>query len=60
MYRSAGDVGLIVGPLIVGVAADADAFQTGFVLVGGLLVLAAIVASFIPETRHGNPVRQAE
>jgi MFS family permease len=60
VYRSAGDVGLIVGPLIVGVAADADAFQTGFVLVGGLLVLAAIVASFIPETRHGNPVRQAE
>ncbi|MDX1691292.1 MAG: MFS transporter [Acidimicrobiia bacterium] len=59
VYRSAGDVGLIVGPLVVGAAADADAFTTGFVLVGVLLVVAAVIAAFIPETREGRPLGEA-
>ena len=52
LYRTSGDLGFIVGPLLMGAAADAGAFSTGFIISGVLLAVAALVVTRIPETRH--------
>ncbi len=51
LYRTAGDVGLIAGPLLMGGIADTGAFGTGFLVAGALLVVAAGVALLIPARR---------
>ncbi len=51
LYRTAGDVGLIAGPLLMGGIADTGAFATGFLVAGALLVVAAGVALLIPARR---------
>jgi len=44
MYRMAGDLGLIVGPVLLGSIADRGDFALGFNVSAALLVAAAIVA----------------
>ena len=53
LYRTSGDLGFIIGPLVMGAVADAGAFSSGFVVSGVLLGVAALVVSRIPETRQG-------
>jgi MFS family permease len=52
LYRTAGDLGFIVGPLLMGAVADAGAFSTGFIISGVLLGVAALAVARIPETRR--------
>lgn len=52
LFRTAGDLGFIVGPLIMGAVADAGTFSTGFIISGVLLAVAALAVTRIPETRH--------
>lgn len=52
LYRTSGDLGFIVGPLLMGALADAGAFSTGFIVSGVLLAMAALLVTRIPETRH--------
>lgn len=51
LYRTSGDLGFIIGPLVMGAIADAGAFTTGFIVSGALLGVAALVMTRIPETR---------
>lgn len=50
LYRMAGDLGFVVGPLMVGAIADTGAFSLGFVAAGAMLVLAAGAMLSIGET----------
>ena len=50
IYRMAGDLGVVVGPLMVGAIAEDGAFGVGFLATAGVLVVAALVALAIPET----------
>jgi MFS family permease len=51
LYRMAGDLGMVVGPLLMGAVTEGGAFLAGFGLAAGLLVLAAVATVlFIPET----------
>lgn len=52
LYRTSGDLGFIVGPLLLGAFADAGAFTVGFVASGFFVVAAALLVMRIPETRH--------
>ena len=52
LYRTSGDFGFIVGPLVMGAVADAGAFSSGFIISGVLLAVAALLVTRIPETRR--------
>ena len=52
LYRTSGDFGFIVGPLVMGAVADAGAFSTGFIVSGVFLGIAALTVTRIPETRR--------
>ena len=52
VYRMAGDLGFVVGPLALGAVADAGAFTAGFFITGAIMILAAAILSFMPETRR--------
>ncbi len=52
MYRAAGDLGFIAGPLALGAVADTGAFTSGFVITGLIMLAAAAVLSFVGETRR--------
>lgn len=55
LYRVAGDLGLVVGPLVLGSIVEDGSFRLGFGVSAALLVAAAVVAAvFIPETKHGD------
>ena len=52
LYRTAGDLGFIVGPLLLGAIAERGQFDAGFILTGVILFVAALVALGIPERRR--------
>jgi MFS family permease len=54
VYRMAGDLGFVIGPLALGAVADAGAFTTGFFIAGGIMLVAASLLSLVPETRHSG------
>jgi MFS family permease len=56
LYRTSGDLAFIVGPLLMGAIADAGAFSAGFIVSGGLLGLAALAVTRLPETRRRENV----
>jgi MFS family permease len=56
LYRTSGDLAFIVGPLLMGAIADAGAFSSGFIVSGGLLGLAALAVTRLPETRRREDV----
>ncbi len=56
LYRTSGDLGFIVGPLVMGAVADAGAFSTGFIISGVLLGVAALAMTRLPETRKQEGV----
>lgn len=56
VYRFAGDLGLIAGPLAAGWLYDGIGTGAAVASVSGLLgVCAAVVAAVLRETRHGTP-----
>jgi MFS family permease len=57
MYRMAGDMGLIVGPIMLGSVADTGDFALGFNISAALLVVAAAVGIFMRDTRGRLPVQ---
>lgn len=50
LYRMAGDLGFVVGPLLLGVIADQGLFREGFLVSGGFLVVAMLAVMTIGET----------
>lgn len=50
LYRMAGDLGFVIGPLLVGVIADTGAFSMGFFASGIALLIAAGAMLTIRET----------
>ncbi len=54
VYRMSGDLGFVIGPLVLGAIADTGAFTAGFFLTGAVMLLAAALLSFVPETRRSN------
>lgn len=54
VYRMSGDLGFVIGPLVLGAIADTGAFTAGFFLTGAVMLLAAAFLSFVPETRRSN------
>jgi len=57
LYRMAGDLGFVIGPLLVGVIADTGAFWMGFIASGIALLIAAGAMLTIAET-SGRAVEQ--
>jgi MFS family permease len=53
LYRMAGDLGFVVGPLVVGAIADTGALSVGFFVSGAMLLVAAGAMLTIGETKHG-------
>jgi MFS family permease len=49
-YRTAGDVGALLGPIIVGVIAQYFGFRFAFIALGAFAVLAAVVVLLARET----------
>ncbi|NNC91049.1 MAG: MFS transporter [Acidimicrobiia bacterium] len=60
LYRMAGDIGLVLGPLVLGSLADDGAFVEGFQSSAGLLVLAAAAAVVIGRVHSGRDAVRAE
>lgn len=56
LYRTAGDLGFVIGPVLLGAFADAGAFGPGFLAAGALLAVAAGVVAFMPDTRGMAPL----
>lgn len=54
IQRTATSLGLVIGPISVGLLADAFAFRTVFVIAGALVLAAALLSMAMPET---HPVR---
>ena len=52
LYRAAGDIGLIVGPLVLGALVEGGEFKLGFFASAALLLLGAIAAMAIREAPH--------
>lgn len=57
MYRMAGDLGLIVGPVMLGAVADTGDFALGFNISAGLLLAAAVVGLGMRDTVRRPPVQ---
>jgi MFS family permease len=60
LFRMAGDLGAVVGPITLGAIADTGAFRTGFLVTAVLLLVSAILLSRVPETRRVQPVPNVE
>lgn len=52
LYRMSGDLGFVVGPVLLGAIADTGAFTLGFVVSGVFLLFAALALTRIGETRQ--------
>ena len=52
VYRMAGDLGFVFGPLVLGAVADTGAFTVGFFIAAAIMLVAAFLLSFVPETRR--------
>jgi DHA1 family multidrug resistance protein-like MFS transporter len=54
VYRMSGDLGFVIGPLALGAIADTGAFTAGFFITGAVMLVAAALLSFVPETRRSS------
>lgn len=54
VYRMSGDLGFVIGPLVLGAIADTGAFTAGFFITGAVMLVAAALLSFVPETRRSS------
>lgn len=59
MYRSAGDIGVIIGPVLLGWLSDQTSISTGLRLASGLAIAAAVLF-FVGMARHPAAGRQTE
>jgi MFS family permease len=50
-YQMAGDIGAVTGPVTAGYLVDVASYGAAFIVAGGVLGLAAVLALFAPETR---------
>ena len=55
-FQMMADFGSIIGSLVVGLVAEHVSFGWAFVVSGCILLLAALVWTFAPETRGRPPV----
>lgn len=54
MYRFAGDVGFVLGPVVAGVVADSFGFAAAFLVLAAPLLLVFLLALRMPETLGGR------
>lgn len=59
MYRSAGDLGVIIGPVLLGWLSDQTSISTGLRLASGLSIAAAVLF-FVGMARHPAAGQQTE
>lgn len=51
LYRTSGDLGFVVGPVLLGAFADGGHFLGGFAVSAALLLVAALLVGLMPDTR---------
>lgn len=54
-YQMAGDLGMIVGPLVVGALADTVSFKAGFLVTAGAFAIAGLMSFAAAETHKRQP-----
>ncbi len=52
IFQMAGDAGMIVGPIVIGVLADAYSYRTAFAVSAVVFAIGALLTTRIPETRE--------
>ena len=50
----AGDAGMIVGPILVGLLTDYFSYQAAFLFSGFIWVIALLLSATLPETRAAH------
>jgi MFS family permease len=50
----AGDAGMIVGPILVGLLTDIFSYQVAFLFSAGIWVIALVLSAALPETRASH------
>jgi MFS family permease len=53
-WQMAGDAGMIVGPILVGLLTDYYSFQAAFLFSGLIWIIALILSAILPETRASH------
>ena len=49
--NTAGDAGMIFGPVVVGLLTDIFSYQVAFLVSAGIWMIAILLATILPETR---------
>ena len=52
IFQMAGDAGMIVGPIVIGVLSDAYSYRTAFAVSAVVFAIGALLTTQIPETRE--------
>jgi MFS family permease len=53
-WQMAGDAGMIVGPILVGLLTDIFSYQVAFLFSAGIWVIALVLSAALPETRASH------
>ena len=53
-WQMAGDAGMIVGPILVGLLTDNFSFQVAFLFSAGIWIIALALSAVLPETRASH------
>ena len=54
LFQMAGDAGMMVGPIVVGLISDYYGFHSAFVASAAVMTLALVLAIKLPETRNSR------
>jgi len=52
IFQMAGDAGMMVGPIVIGVLSDAYSYRTAFAVSAAVFAIGALLTTRIPETRE--------
>ncbi len=53
-WQMAGDAGMIIGPILVGLLTDNFSFQVAFLFSAGIWVISLVLSAVLPETRASH------
>jgi MFS family permease len=53
-WQMAGDAGMIVGPILVGLLTDYFSYQAAFLFSSGIWLIALVLSAALPETRASH------
>jgi MFS family permease len=52
IFQMAGDAGMMVGPIVIGILSDAYSYRTAFAVSAAVFAIGALLTTRIPETRE--------